>query len=59
MAEEGKTVRGMNSGEISQSTNSLRFVERDGKKILQQLWVYRGANARSEWRDVPVEKETQ
>lgn len=50
-------------------TNKLRFVERDGKKILQQWWEI--ANTINmgfgdinvtppygEWRDVSVEKET-
>lgn len=54
------------------ATSELRFVERDGKKILQQKWllplvfteqdlretaVHNGKPWPSEWRDVPVEKE--
>lgn len=35
-------------------TVHLRFVERDGKRILQQMvWSGRG----HKWRDVPTEKE--
>ena len=43
MAEDGKgkIVRQMSESEICQSTCTIRFVDRDGKKILQQLWVYR------------------
>lgn len=38
-------------------TNDLRFIERDGKRILQQKWasVYYPAS-NNEWRDVPMEK---
>ena len=42
----------------------LRFVERDGKRILQQAWVKRywlsgilGPPTEHEWRDVPVVDE--
>jgi hypothetical protein len=50
-------------------TNKLRFVERDGKKILQQWWdatptVNLGWTGEmpigetvGEWRDIPLEKE--
>lgn len=50
---------------IKQPTMSLRWIERNGKKILQQLWVfvehkgiYRNyISSEDEWRDVPS-KET-
>jgi hypothetical protein len=38
-------------------TSSLRFVERDGKKILQQKWgpFFNGPPEDTEdWRDVPL-----
>lgn len=39
-------------------TMELRFVERDGRMILQQKWfldLYGGG--RYEWKDIPVAKE--
>lgn len=42
-------------GQIFTITNGLRFVERDGKKILQQMW--QGSSGTQEWHDVPVEEE--
>lgn len=40
-------------------TNGLRFVDRGGKKILQQLWRVQKSSfeMRQEWRDVPLEVE--
>ena len=44
-------------------TAQLRFVERDGKKILQQLWKsepseqWNSLTTYQEWRDVPLEQE--
>lgn len=39
-------------------TNHLRFIERDGKKILQQYWKERfGREVSDEWRDVPLETD--
>lgn len=36
----------------------LRFVERDGKRILQQKWfVSTLTSHESEWRDIPLESE--
>lgn len=37
-------------------TPCLRWVVRDGKKVLQQMWLYQQTE-REEWRDVPVELE--
>jgi hypothetical protein len=37
-------------------TASLRFVERDGKRILQQAWQ---TGYEFEWRDVPLETEAE
>lgn len=52
---------------LDNPTPYLRFVERDGERVLQQWWVHRHmeshglyAPARGwagEWRDVPLEKE--
>lgn len=49
-------------GTISKPTEMLRFVERDGKKILQQKhtvldWDDTDKVTGQEWRDVPVERE--
>jgi hypothetical protein len=52
----------------STPTPSLRFVERNGARILQQGWAMKiydtdalsgikVSDIRLEWRDVPVEKE--
>lgn len=51
---------------MSEPTSYLRFVERDGRRILQQRWAvtsYLGTThspigKHGEWRDVPVEDET-
>lgn len=40
--------------EIWSPYSNLRFIERDGKKILQQIWA---SQTRHEWRDVPLEVE--
>jgi len=45
----------------------LRFVERDGKKILQQVWLRYAFTVRDrweqvdghEWRDVPMDYECE
>lgn len=43
----------------SKPTAALRFVERDGRRILQQEWVGHSGRADfREWRDVPLEVET-
>lgn len=51
----------MNTGIIYEPTNNLRFVEREGKKVLQQAWRpiehYRDPKAKQpmpEWRDVEL-----
>lgn len=47
------------------ATNDLRFVEKDGKKILQQKFTLPGPHLpdpslnHPEWRDVPCEDKTQ
>ena len=49
----------------SEATKNLRFVMRDGKAILQQMWSVKTFDAETiaciglhgEWRDVPVEME--
>ena len=45
-------------------TARLRFVEREGKRILQQRWLTKNydtkdlvMSAEEEWRDVPLESE--
>lgn len=50
---------------LDQPTVHLRFVERDGKHILQQQWIithydvnHRAIGQVGEWRDVPLEAET-
>jgi hypothetical protein len=55
-----------NSGYLTESelvnpTNQLRWLTRDGEKILQQLWTKIGQDrfgyatyAAEEWRDIPV-----
>lgn len=50
---------------ISEPTANLRFIERDGKRILQQRWAlkhcdiqHRVTGLTGEWRDVPLETET-
>lgn len=43
------------------STSELRFVERDGKRILQQAWSVVSTNPsdrRFEWRDIPLVAES-
>lgn len=49
---------------IGAPSPQLRFVERDGKRILQQWWALKHYDAESrptgltgEWRDVPLEVE--
>ncbi len=48
--------------QADEPTAHLRFVERDGKRILQQLWGVFDVSAlpwrRSEWRDVPLSTES-
>ena len=41
-------------------TGRLRFVEREGKQILQQQWGYKNnwAWSKLHWLDVPLEAET-
>lgn len=39
-----------------QPTPMLRFVRKDGKLILQQMWQITTLNSQtSDWRDVPIE----
>ena len=39
-------------------TVSLRFVERDGRRILQQAWrVERSTGVCVQWRDIPLVAE--
>lgn len=38
---------------IMRPTTMLRFVERNGHRVLQQLWLSDDASL-SEWRDVPL-----
>ena len=41
---------------FEECTAALRFIERDGKRILQQMWTYStpgNATGGHEWRDVP------
>lgn len=53
------------SGTTCRATNRLRFIVREGKRILQQGWVcviedeYTGRRLKGweEWRDVPLESE--
>lgn len=40
-----------------QPTMRLRFIERDGKRILQQQWQVPEYAWMMEWRDVPLVKE--
>lgn len=46
-----------------EATPALRFVIRDGKRMLQQRWIYKEIVDRKpikqllEWRDVPLEAE--
>jgi hypothetical protein len=42
-----------------QPTMSLRFIERDGKRILQQQWRVPEYAWMEEWRDVPLVKENE
>lgn len=45
---------------IEQCSPRLRFVERDGRRMLQQAWLVTtddGIN-RFDWRDVPLVSET-
>ncbi len=51
-------------GTRSEPTVWLRFVEREGKRILQQRWSvtthdkdYNPTDRRGEWRDVPLNDE--
>ena len=50
--------------EIHSLTGHMRFVERNGRMMLQQEWLVRrfgehiGETYRNEWRDVPVAGET-
>lgn len=39
-------------------TAYLKFIERDGKRILQQRWQVPEYPWMMEWRDVPLEKPT-
>lgn len=49
----------------SEDTKHLRFVERDGVRVLQQMWSVKTFDVdtiaciglHGEWRDVPLEKE--
>lgn len=39
-------------------TPSLRFIERDGRRILQQAWLWHSQLSHGyEWRDVPLVTE--
>jgi hypothetical protein len=44
---------------------NLRFIERDGKKVLQQFWVLLqhqakdDRNMKTEWRDIPLVNPNQ
>lgn len=46
----------VNYSYLHEPTTNLRFVERDGSRVLQQLWSSRGG-LDVEWRDVPLEVE--
>ena len=56
----------MNEDRIKIKTTNLRFVERDGKKILQQQWResdrcyvdWQGDKPKYWWEDIPVEEES-
>lgn len=46
---------------IESSTSNLRFVERVGRRILQQMWTWQvpaGTVGGTEWRDIPLLVET-
>ena len=49
------------SGRIMTPTANLRFISRDGFRILQQCWVNVNlegiGNTIGEWLDVPLEKD--
>jgi hypothetical protein len=41
---------------VVKPTVNLRFVMREGKRILQQQWLWLWGGE-TEWRDVPLEEE--
>ena len=51
------------SNEAHSLTNGLRFVERNGRMILQQQWLVQRIDTqrrdayRHEWRDVPIAQD--
>jgi hypothetical protein len=40
--------------DIYRATPGLRFIERDGKRILQQLWRGQLDDRNKVWQDVPL-----
>ncbi len=51
------------ASQIAEPTAGLRFVTRDGKRILQQLWQvwlvhgHAKVSCSDEWRDVPLAED--
>lgn len=65
MGELVQKVFNVNTAEVWEATPKLRFYERTEHfptgtariaKVLQQLWYCR-TNGKTEWRDVPMERE--
>lgn len=38
-------------------TGMLRYLEKDGAKVLQQMWARMEGRRIAEWRDVPTESD--
>jgi hypothetical protein len=66
MAEEYQSVivLGDTICEFARPSNAIRWVERDGQKVLQQAWVAQHQDVhgyvtftQEQWRDVPTERE--
>lgn len=54
-------IVGPSSIRLETKTNNLRFVTRDGRKVLQQCFTWASTDRLGggvEWRDVPLEDET-
>lgn len=64
MSDEGYVQVTAPDYDITQPTVLLRFVEREGRRILQQRWAittydgtHRAKGQHGEWRDVPLRPE--
>jgi hypothetical protein len=54
MTDETDAVPPPVGRDIYRATPGLRFIERDGKRILQQLWRGQLDDRNKVWQDVPL-----